>query len=85
MALMGNQNISFGLSFEERKTDKEGRREEREKKKKGREEEEEEEKEKKKSSKKIKGMESNIEYGLLGFLIWIHVCVLWVVRNLTLE
>ena len=46
MALMGNQNISFGLSFEERKTDKEGRREEREKKKKER-EEEEEEKEKK--------------------------------------
>ena len=34
MALMGNQNISFGLSFEERKTDKEGRREEKEKKKK---------------------------------------------------
>ena len=52
MALMGNQNISFGLSFEERKTDKEGRREEREKKKKGREEEEEEEeKEKKKEFK----------------------------------
>ena len=47
MALMGNQNISFGLSFEERKTDKEGRREEKEKKKKGREEEEEEEKGKK--------------------------------------
>ena len=47
MALMGNQNISFGLSFEERKMDKEGRREEKEKKKKGREEEEEEEKEKK--------------------------------------
>ena len=30
-------------------------------------------------------MESNIEYGLLGFLVWIHVCGLWVVRNLTLE
>ena len=58
MALMGNQNISFGLSFEERKTDKE--------KKKGREEEEEEEKEKKKrSSKKIKGMELCIDlYGI---------------------
>ena len=54
---MGNQNISFGLSFEERKTDKEGRREE--------EEEEEEEKEKKKSSKKIKGMELCIDlYGI---------------------
>ena len=38
MALIGNQNISFGLSFKERKTDKEGRREEREKRKKGREE-----------------------------------------------
>ena len=24
-------------------------------------------------------MESNIEYGLLGFLVWIHVCGLWVV------
>ena len=24
-------------------------------------------------------MESKIEYGLLGFLIWIHVCGLWVV------
>ena len=49
MALMGNQNISFGLSFEERKTDKEGRREEKEKKKKRREEEEEE--------KEIKGVQ----------------------------
>ena len=55
MTLIGNQNISFGLSFEERKTDKEGRREENEKKKKGREEEEEEKE--KMSSKKIKGME----------------------------
>ena len=27
-------------------------------------------------------MESNIEY---GFLVWIHVLGLWVVRNLTLE
>ena len=51
MALMGNQNISIGLSFEGRKTDKEGRREEKEKKKKGIEEEEEEEKEKKKEFK----------------------------------
>ena len=45
MALMGNQNISFGLSFEERKMDKEGRREE------GKNIEEEEE------EAKIKGME----------------------------
>ena len=30
-------------------------------------------------------MESNIEQGLLGFLVWIHVYGLWVVRNLTLE
>ena len=30
-------------------------------------------------------MKSNIEYGLPGFLVWIHVCGLWVVRNLTLE
>ena len=44
MTLMGNQNISFGLSFEERKTDKEKeekrrrrtRREEKKKKKKRR-------------------------------------------------
>ena len=34
---------------------------------------------------RFKGMESNLEYGLLGFLVWIHVCGLWVVRNLTLE
>ena len=34
---------------------------------------------------RFKGMESNIEYGLLRFLVWIHVCGLWVVRNLTLE
>ena len=59
MALIGNQNISFGLSFEERKTDKEGRREEEE------EEEEEEKEKKKKSSKKIKGMELCIDlYGI---------------------
>ena len=77
MALMGNQNISFGLSFEERKTDKEGRREGKEKKKKGREEEEEEEeKEKKRSSKKIKGMKLCIDlYGNLTFSmdLWIFV------------
>ena len=30
-------------------------------------------------------MESNIEQGLLGFLVWIHVYGLWVVRNLTLK
>ena len=70
MALMGNQNISFGLSFEERKTDKEGRREEREKKKKQR-EEEEEEKEKKgvqRRSKVWNCIESNIKYGILKFV-----------------
>ena len=58
----------------------------REEKRRGEEkEEEEEEEEKRRRKEEQKGMESNIEYRLLGFLVWIHVCGLWVVRNLTLE
>ena len=52
MALIGNQKISFGLSF--RRAKRIRKEEEKEKKNKGREEEEEKEK---RSSKKIKGME----------------------------
>ena len=57
----------------------------REEKRRGEGEEEEEEEEKRRRKEEQKGMESNIEYGLLGFLVWIHVYGLWVVRNLTLE
>ena len=44
-----------------------------------------EEEDKRRRKEEQKGMESNIEYGLLGFLVWILVYGLWVVRNLTLE
>ena len=81
MALMGNQNISFGLSFEKRKTDKEGRREEKEKKKKGREEEEEEEKEKKEFKEDQRyGIVWNLTLSmdyldfLYGYMFWVVGC-----------
>ena len=74
----------IGLSFlrdqkrrEEKRREEKGRRRRRGR---GREEEE-----KRRRKEEQKGMESNIEYGLLGFLVRIHVCGLWVVRNLTLE
>ena len=33
----------------------------------------------------IFGMETNLEYGTLYRFVRIHVCGLWVVRNLTLK
>ena len=46
------------------------------------EEEEEEEKEKK---KRREGERKSKRYGTLYIFVWIHVCGLWVVRNLTLK
>ena len=68
--------INWSLIFERPKKNVEKRREGEKKKKRKR---------KRRRKEEQKGMESNIEYGLLGFLVWIHVCGLWVVRNLTLE
>ena len=49
----------------------------------GDEEEEEEEEKKKRREEKEKGIAKR--YGTLYSFVWIHVCGLWVVRNLTLE
>ena len=73
----------IGLSFlrdQKRRRREEKRRRRRRRRGRGR-----EEAEKRRRKEEQKGMESNIEYGLLGLLVWIHVCGLWVVRNLTLE
>ena len=53
------------------------------KKEKGRGEEEEEEEEEKK--KRREGERKSKRYGTLYRFVWIHVCGLWVVRNLTLK
>ena len=71
---------NWSLVFERPKRREEKRRGKERRRGRGREEEE-----KRRRKEEQKGMESNIEYGLLGFLVWIHVCGLWVVRNLTLE
>ena len=65
MILMGNQNISFGLSFEERKTDKE------EEEKRRRRRRREEKKKKKKKRRKKKEFKEDQRYGIVwifGFL-----------------
>ena len=36
-------------------------------------------------SQASQGMESNLGYGTWYRIVWIHVCGLWVVRNLTLK
>ena len=73
---------AIGLSFlRDQKCREEKRKRKREKKRKRKRRRREE----KRRKEEQKGMESNIENGLLGFLVWIHVCGLWVVRNLTLE
>ena len=46
-------------------------------------EEEEEEEEEKKNRRE--GERNRKRYGTLYSFVWIHVCGLWVVRNLTLE
>ena len=67
MALRGRAKISFGLSFEERKTERRGRKERR----RGRVREEEE---KRRREEEQKGMDSIMDfydfwYGSLGFLV----------------
>ena len=65
--------VNWSLIFERPKNVKEERR-------RGEEEEEEEEEKK----KRREGERKSKKYGTLYSFVWIHVCGLWVVRNLTL-